>query len=69
VWGTSIPFLVKMVLVIASVATLVPLRSLVLRSDSERPEAGGNARVLAFASIVAWCGAVTAGRLLAYLVQ
>jgi hypothetical protein len=69
VWGTAIPFLVKMLLVIASVATLVPLRSLVFRSDPEGREVGGNARLLAIASIVAWCGAVTAGRLLAYLVQ
>jgi hypothetical protein len=58
-----------MVLVIASVATLVPLRSLVLRSDADAHKVGGNARLLAIASIVAWCGAVTAGRLLAYLVQ
>jgi hypothetical protein len=82
-WGTAIPFLIKMCLVIASVATLVPLRSLVFRSDREqRPstaarhvpspveggEVSGSARLLALASILAWCGAVTAGRLLAYLV-
>ena len=34
-WGTSIPFLIKMCLVIASVATLVPIRSHVFRSDAE----------------------------------
>jgi hypothetical protein len=62
-WGTAIPFLVKMGLVVASAATLVPLRSYVYRG-----EAGGNARLLAIASIVAWSGAITAGRLLAYLV-
>jgi hypothetical protein len=28
---------------------------------------GGNARLLAVASILAWTGAVTAGRLLAYV--
>ena len=66
-WGTAIPFLVKMALVIASVATLMPLRSLVLRSNPE--PVPGNARLLAIASILAWTGAVTAGRLLAYLVQ
>jgi hypothetical protein len=75
-WGTSIPFLVKMALVIASVAMLVPLRSLV-RGDAaastgaaapNKPgEIGVNARRLAIASILAWTGAVTAGRLLAYL--
>jgi hypothetical protein len=78
VWGTSIPFLVKMSLVIASVAVLVPIRSLVARDrtpDGRAPGAGpagtrtatGNGRLLAMASIALWCGAVTAGRLLAYV--
>jgi hypothetical protein len=66
-WGTAIPFLVKMSLVIASVATLAPLRSNVLRNDADN-EASGNLRLLGIASILAWTGAVTAGRLLAYLV-
>ena len=71
-WGTAIPFLVKMLLVIASVALLVPLRSHVLRNDADNEdnEIGNlrNLRLLAIASILAWTGAVTAGRLLAYLV-
>ena len=69
-WGTAIPFFVKMSLVIASVATLVPLRSYVLRSDADNADnpVNGNLRLLAIASILAWTGAVTAGRLLAYLV-
>jgi hypothetical protein len=66
-WGTAIPFLVKMALVITSVATMVPLRKLVLQGDLSQGEAG-RARMLAIASILAWSGAVTAGRLLAYLV-
>jgi hypothetical protein len=66
-WGTSFPFLVKMLLVVASVATLVPLRSHVLDGGAGPREAGGNARRLALASILAWTGAVTAGRLLAYV--
>ena len=66
--GTAMPFLIKMGLVIASVATLVPLRSLVLRSDADECEVGGSARLLAIASILAWSGAITAGRLLAYLI-
>src|SRR5687768_5101789 len=61
-WGTALPFFVKMSLVVASVVLLVPMRSLVNRSD----EVSGNARLLAIASILAWTGAVTAGRLLAY---
>ena len=64
VWGTALPFLVKMALVAASVATLVPIRAYVLRGDA----AGGSARLWAIASILAWSAAVTAGRLLAYLV-
>ena len=66
--GTAIPFLIKMGLVVASVATLVPIRSHVLRNDAESGEVGGRARLLAIASILAWSGAITAGRLLAYLV-
>jgi len=66
--GTAIPFFIKMGLVIASVATLVPLRSLVFRSNAEQREVSGSARLLAIASILAWSGAITAGRLLAYLI-
>ena len=68
-WGTSIPFLIRICLVIASVATLVPIRSLVFHGNAEA--SGGarrSARFLAIASILAWSGAVTTGRLLAYLV-
>jgi hypothetical protein len=67
-WATSMPFLIKMCLVIACVAILVPLRSLVFHSDANQREVSGSARLLAIASILAWSGAVTAGRLLAYLV-
>jgi hypothetical protein len=67
-WGTAMPFLVKMGLVIASAATLIPLRTLVLRCAPEQVEVTGNTRLLAVASIVLWASAVTAGRLLAYLV-
>lgn len=67
-WGTAVPFFIKMGLVIASVATLVPMRSLVLGSGAEQRDVSGNMRLLAIASIVVWTGAVTAGRLLAYLV-
>ncbi len=66
--GLAIPFLIKMGLVIASAATLVPLRALVLRSGPDECAVSGRARLLAVASIFAWSGAITAGRLLAYLV-
>jgi len=68
-WSTSIPFLIKMGFVAGSVATLVPLRSYVLASHAEQGEVSGNIRLLAIASICGWSAAVTAGRLLAYLVQ
>jgi hypothetical protein len=67
-WGAAIPFLIKMLLVVASAATLMPLRTYVLQSDPEQREVSSKARLLAIASIVAWSGAITAGRLLAYLV-
>lgn len=67
-WGVALPFFVKMALVVASVATLLPIRSLVLRSDDEQRDVSGNARLFAVVSILAWAAAVTAGRLLAYLV-
>ncbi len=67
-WGTAIPFLIKMVLVVGSAATLLPLRSHLLQSDVDQHEVSGNLRLLAMASIVGWAAAITAGRLLAYLV-
>jgi hypothetical protein len=68
-WGPAIPFYIKMCLVVASAATLLPLRSYVLRSDVDQLEVSGRVRLLAIASILAWSSAITAGRLLAYLVQ
>jgi hypothetical protein len=67
-WGTAIPFLVKMCLVVASAATLMPLRSYVLHSDPGQREVSGRVRLIALASILAWSAAITAGRLLAYQV-
>ena len=65
-WGTSIPFLIKMSFVIASVATVIPIRRYVL-NDGGQGDVSGNVRLLAVVSIVTWSAAVTAGRLLAYL--
>jgi len=64
-WAASVPFLIKMLLVVASVATVVPIRRFVL-SDAANGEVTGSIRGLAVVSIVAWSAAVTAGRLLAY---
>src|SRR4051812_6571079 len=67
-WGTALPFLLKILLVVASAATLLPIRSYVLQSDPQQREVSGRMRLLAIASILAWTGAITAGRLLAYTV-
>src|SRR5580765_1737531 len=45
-WGVAIPFFIKMCLVVASAATLLPLRSYVLRSDANQVEVSGNVRLL-----------------------
>jgi len=76
-WGTSLPFLIKMSFVIASVATLIPIRRYVLSDAGQGAVSGlpaeaqgakvGHIRLLAIVSILAWSAAVTAGRLLAYL--
>ena len=65
-WGTALPFLVKMFLVAASVATLVPIRAHVLGGDGVSDK--GSVRLWAVASILFWSAAISAGRLLAYLV-
>jgi hypothetical protein len=67
-WGTAFPFLVKMIFVVASAATILPIRKYVLNSGAGTQEVASNVRLLAIVSIVAWSAAVTAGRLLAYLV-
>jgi len=67
-WGTALPFLAKMAFVVASAATILPIRTYVLNSGAGPSEISDRARLLAIASIVAWTAAVTAGRLLAYLV-
>jgi hypothetical protein len=67
-WGTALPFFIKMAFVVAGAATIVPIRRYVLSSDAGQVEVPGRARLLAIVSICAWTAAVTAGRLLAYLV-
>jgi hypothetical protein len=65
-WGTSLPFFVKMGLVVVSASTLVPIRKYVLSGAAAQGDVN-SARVLAIASILAWSGTITAGRLLAYV--
>jgi hypothetical protein len=68
-WGTAFPFLIKMILVIIAASTLLPLRSYVLQSGANQDAGSSRARLLAIVSIFAWAGAITAGRLLAYVVE
>src|SRR2546423_9916972 len=67
-WGTAFPFLLKILLVVASAATVLPLRSYVLQSTDGQREVSSRARLLAIVSIATWAAAITAGRLLAYTV-
>ena len=67
-WGTAFPFLLKILLVVASAATVLPLRSYVLHSTDGQRDVSSRARLLAIASIATWAAAITAGRLLAYTV-
>ena len=60
-------FYIKMVFIFAGVAVLQRTRNKVFRSlgpDGALPE---SARALAWAGLICWLGAVTAGRLLAYI--
>ena len=60
-------FYIKMVFIFAGVAVLQVTRNKVFRSlgpDGSLPE---SAKALAWASLICWLGAVTAGRLLAYI--
>jgi hypothetical protein len=67
-WAYAVPFFIKMGFVVASVATVLPLRTYVMQRDAETGVVNGRVRLLAIASIIAWAAAITAGRLLAYLV-
>ena len=60
-------FYVKMVFIFAGVAVLQLTRKKVFRNlgpDGALPE---SARILAWAALICWFGAITAGRLLAYI--
>ena len=67
-WGVAVPFFVKMLLVVISVVLLLPIRKYTLAGNGGNVKVGGSVRLLAIASILAWTAAVTAGRMLAYLV-
>jgi hypothetical protein len=63
---TNLDFLVKMVFVALGVSVQRMIERRVFRKTSGRP-VPANARMLAVASLICWLGAITAGRLLAYV--
>ena len=62
--GTQTVFYVKLTLIAFALAVLLRIRRIVLNPDGRPPGAG---RGLAAVSLVLWIGAITAGRLMAYL--
>jgi hypothetical protein len=68
--AVSTTFLVKMFFVAVGVVTLVMLRKHVYGSEGAPAErVSSTAKLLATTSIVAWVVAISAGRLLAYIVE
>src|SRR3954464_5463102 len=67
-WGTAFPFLIKILLVVASAATVLPLRNYVRQNGDATGDVSARAKRFALISIAAWAAAITAGRLLAYTV-
>ena len=63
--GTSILFLIKMLLIVAALLLMRVLRHHL--SDMDPTVVSGTAKRLAFLSMAVWALAVTAGRLLAYI--
>ena len=67
-WSKSIVFYIKIAFIVAGMLTLRLIRSRVLKD----PAANGgvvpvNGKILAIVSLVVWLGAITAGRLTAYI--
>jgi hypothetical protein len=65
---TNPDFYVKMVFVFSGVALIVIMRKKVFRDPNlDKGPVPGNIKRLAWLSLMCWIGAITAGRLLAYL--
>lgn len=65
---TSPDFYIKMVLVFAGMFVLVRMRRQIFENpQADQAPASGTAKMLAWASLACWFGAITAGRLLAYV--
>lgn len=65
--GVDPVFYIKMVFIFAGVAILQRTRKTVFGSLGPEEKLPVNAKGLAWASLICWLGAITAGRLLAYL--
>lgn len=65
--GTSVIFLVKLLLVAAGVVTIVLIKREVYGKSPAPVTVSGTARRLAIASLLVWSAAISAGRLLAYV--
>lgn len=65
---TTLDFYIKMAFVFAGMFVLVRMRRQVFEDPQlDRAPFSGGAKTLAWASLVCWFGAITAGRLLAYV--
>jgi hypothetical protein len=65
---TSLDFYIKMALVFAGLFFLIRMRRQVFENPQiDQVPLSGNTKVLAWASLACWFGAITAGRLLAYV--
>ena len=65
---TSLDFYVKMVLVFAGMYVLIRMRRQVFENPKlDDAPLSGSAKLMAWASLACWFGAITAGRLLAYV--
>ena len=65
---TSLDFYIKMALVFVGMIVLIRMRQQIFENPQiDRAPLSGNAKMLAWASLACWFGAITAGRLLAYV--
>ncbi len=65
---TTLDFYIKMAFVFAGLYVLIRMRRQVFEDPQlDRVPLPGNAKMLAWASLACWFGAITAGRLLAYV--
>ena len=65
---TTPDFYIKMVLVFAGLFVLIRMRRQIFEDPQlDQVPLSGNAKMLAWASLTCWFGAITAGRLLAYV--